>query len=332
MMAPTASYQPNEKEQESVYDEPIQHVSSYYPSMDFSIPTMQPTHSSFEPAHWQCEPNDMMWMEVLQSWPANSVMNAPAPVFSDWQSNAMPAWDFHGHNHMMHPTVTHGLPYQTPSPVRTDSTYQQSPVRYEETYGGNNTWNGGWVEEIPPAVEEVMPSLEVGPEPMTIDLPIPIQAPVPVRAPTPRRRRAPNSTINSPDYVTSTAVVQAQPAPVRPEKRRRAPTPTIDFEECFTTVAEPTPIPKAPIAHPTPQPAPLARPADTTARRDTVAKVRRGSSTVFKTQSTNSKRGHYASDIWEAHKTTIKKLYIDDGKPLRELIRVMEKEHDFPAT
>jgi hypothetical protein len=126
------------------------------------------------------------------------------------------------------------------------------------------------------------------------------------------------------------AETPAQPALVRVEKRRRAPTPTVDFDEYFTPIAEPSPIPQAPTAQPTPQPTALARPS--TARRDSAAKPRRGSHTVFKTQSANSKRGHYASDVWEAHKATIKKLYIDDGKPLRELIRVMEKEHDFPAT
>lgn len=330
MMAPTNTHQPNEKEQEPFYDEPIQQVNPFYPAMDFTIPNFPPTHSSFQPANWQCEPNDMMWMEVLQPWPMNSGMNALAPVFSDWQTNAMPAWEFQGHNNMINPPVAHGLPAQTPSPVRTDSTYQQSPVRFEETYGGNNTWNGGWVEEIPHTVDEVVSSVEVGQEAMTIDLAIPIQAPVPVDAPTPRRRRALTPTMNSQEYVTSVTEHPAQPLPVRAEKRRRAPTPTVDFDDYFTPVAEPTPIPQATITQPTPQPSSLARPA--TARREAVAKVRRGSSTVFKTQSANSKRGHYASDVWEAHKATIRKLYIDDGKPLRELIRIMEKEHDFPAT
>lgn len=332
MMAPTVPYQPNEREQEPVYDAPIQQqINPFYSDMDFTMPNMPPAHSSFQPANWQCGPNDMMWMEVLQSWPTNSAMNAPAPVFSDWQTNAMPAWDFQGHNNISNPPVTHGLPNQTPSPVRTDSTYQQSPMRFEEVYGGNHVWNGGWVEEIPPAVEEVVvPSVEVGPEAMTIDLPIPIQAPVPVQAPTPRRRRAPTPTIDFSDYATSVTEAPARPVPIRAEKRRRAPTPTVDFDDYFTSVAEPSPIPQASIAQPSPQPASLTRPAS--ARRDAVAKARRGSSTVFKTQSANSKRGHYASDVWEAHKTTIKKLYIDDGKPLRELIRIMEKEHDFPAT
>lgn len=330
-MAPNTTYQPNEEEQEPVYNEHIQQINPFYSAIDFSIPVMPPSHSSFQPANWQCEPNDMMWMEVLQSWPTNNVVNAPGPVFSDWQTDSMPAWGFHGHsNNIVNPQVMHGLPIQSPSPVRSDSTYQSSPVRFEEAYGGNNMWNGGWVEEVPATIEDVAPSVEVGPEAMTIDLPAPIQAPVPVQAPTPRRRRAPTPTIDFPEYATSMAETPAQPALVRVEKRRRAPTPTVDFDEYFTPVTEPSPIPQAPTAQPTPQPAALARPS--TARRDSAAKPRRGSHTVFKTQSANSKRGHYASDVWEAHKATIKKLYIDDGKPLRELIRVMEKEHDFPAT
>lgn len=327
LMAPTTTYQPNEEEQEPVYDEHIQQINPFYSAIDFTMPAMPPSHSSFQPANWQCEPNDMMWMEVLQSWPTNSVVNAPGPFFSDWQTNAMPAWDLHGHNNMINQQVMRGLPIQSPSPVRTDSTHQHSPAGFEEAYGGNNMWNGGWVEEVPPAIEDVVPSVEVGSEAMTIDLPVPIQAPVPVQAPTPRRRRAPTPTIEFPEYATE---APAQPAPVRVEKRRRAPTPTVDFDDYFTPPSDSSPIPQAPVAQSTPQPAALARPATT--RRDAAAKARRGSHTVFKTQSANSKRGHYASDVWEAHKATIKKLYIEDGKPLRELIRVMEKEHDFPAT
>ncbi|CAN8095887.1 unnamed protein product [Discula destructiva] len=67
-------------------------------------------------------------------------------------------------------------------------------------------------------------------------------------------------------------------------------------------------------------------------RRETVTKLRRGSNAVFKTQSANARRGHYASEVWEGHKAAIKKMYIDEGKPLREVIKTMEIEHDFPAT
>ncbi|KUI63065.1 Filamentous hemagglutinin [Cytospora mali] len=331
MMAPT-TYQPSEKEQDSVYDEPIQQVNPYYSTMNFNMPNMPPSHSSFQPANWQCAPNDMMWMEVLQSWPANSVMNSPAPVYTGWQTNTMPAWDFHGHNNIVNPQFAQGVPVQTPSPVRTDSTYQPSPVSYEEEINGNNTWNGGWVEGVSPVAEEVVSSVEVGPEAMTIDLPVTVQAPVLIPAPVPWRREEPTPKSEFSEYVTPVTGAPVQPGPVRVEKRRRAATPTVDFDEYFSpvTVTEPSPIPQVPTTQSIPQPMAPARPA--AARRDAIAKARRGSHTVFKTQSANSKRGHYASDVWEGHKATIKKLYIDDGKPLRELIRIMEKEHDFPAT
>lgn len=66
--------------------------------------------------------------------------------------------------------------------------------------------------------------------------------------------------------------------------------------------------------------------------RDLFPKLRRGNNAGFKTQSCNAKRGHYASNVWEGHKAVIKKMYIDEGKPLREVIRGMEKDHSFPAT
>ncbi|ROW16029.1 hypothetical protein VPNG_02521 [Cytospora leucostoma] len=331
-MAPT-TYQPNEREQEAVYDGDMQQINPYYPNaVDYNIQQMPPSHSSFQPADWQCEPNNMMWMEVLQSWPTNSVMHAPAPVVPDWQTSAIPAWDLHGHSDMVSPeSSSYAMPMHTPSPVRSDSTFQPSPVRYEGALSGNNTWNGGWVEEIPPVVEEVVSSLASAPETMPIDIALPIQAPIPIQAPALRRRRAPTPTLDYPDYATPVADAPVQPAPARPEKRRRAPTPTVDFDQYFPpVVAEAAPITQPPIAQLTAQPVGPARPA--AVRREAAAKARRGSHTVFKTQSANSKRGHYATDVWEGHKDTIKKLYIDEGKPLRELIRIMEEEHDFPAT
>ncbi|KAK7749591.1 hypothetical protein SLS53_000167 [Cytospora paraplurivora] len=337
-MAPT-TYQPDEREQEAVYDGDMQQINPYYPTaVDYNIQQMPPSHSSFQPADWQCEPNNMMWMEVLQSWPANSVMHAPAPVLPDWQTNAMSAWDLHGHSNMVNPqSSSHAMPMpmpmpmHTPSPVRSDSTFQPSPVRYEGALSSNDTWDGGWVEEIPPVVEGVVSSLASAPETIPIDIALPIQTHIPIQAPTSRRRRAPTPTLEYPDYVTPGAEASVQPAPARPEKRRRAPTPTVDFDQYFPpVVAEAAPIPQPPVAQLTAQPVGPARPA--AVRREPAAKARRGSHTVFKTQSANTKRGHYATDVWEGHKETIKKLYIDEGKPLRELIRVMEEEHGFPAT
>lgn len=332
MMAPaTTTYQSNEKKQEeTVYDGYIQQINPFYPAMNINMPDMPPSHSAYHPANWQCEPNDTMWMEVLQSWPTNSVMNAPAPVMSQWQANTMPAWNIQDHNSINPQPVTEGLSMYSPSTVGSDSTFQPSPVRYEESFSNNNTWNGGWVKEVQPAVEGVMSSVEAVHDSMTIDIPVPVSVPVQAQAQAPRRRRAPTPTIDLPSYVTPTDEAPVQQMPVRAGKRRRAPTPTIDFDEYFTPALEQTPIPQAPIVQPTYQPTALVRPA--TARRESAAKARRGSHTVFKTQSANSKRGHYASDVWEGHKATIKKLYIDDGKPLRELIRIMEQEHDFPAT
>lgn len=35
---------------------------------------------------------------------------------------------------------------------------------------------------------------------------------------------------------------------------------------------------------------------------------------------------------WNRHKSSIKRLYIDENRPLKEVMRVMEKEYDFIAT
>lgn len=335
---PTQTYYSNGTEQEEVYEEVVQQINPYYASMNFAIPApdLPAAHSQFQAAEWQCQPNNMMWMEALQPWPTNGMLNTTEPVYSDWQTNASPAWDFNGQNAFANLQNAQAFPVQSPSPTQVDNTFASPTHQFQQQFPANNAWATGWVEEIPPAapVAEVMPSVEAMPD-VTIHAPAPIHAPVPVpaHAAPPRRQRAPTPTIEFPEYVTPVdgVPVPPLPVPVRVEKRRRAPTPTIEFEEYATPFFETTPIPRAAIAPPPPEPPAATRPVP--ARRDSPpAKVGRGSQTVFKTQSANSKRGHYASDVWERHKPVIQKLYIEEGKPLREVIRTMETEHKFPAT
>lgn len=338
---PTQTYQPNEGGQDEVYEEVVQQINPYYASMNFAIPApdLPAAHSHFQAAEWQCQPDNMMWMEALQPWPTNGMLNTTEPIYSDWQTNATPTWDFQGHNAFAGLQDAQIFPIQSPSPTRVDNSFapppQQFQQQFQQQYPATNTWATGWVEEIPPAapVSEAMPSVEAVPD-VTIHAPAPIHAPVPVpaQAVPARRQRAPTPTIEFPEYATPVdgVPVQPLPVPVRVEKRRRAPTPTIDFEEYATPFFDPTPVPQAAIAPPPPEPLATTRPVP--ARRDSPVKARRGSQTVFKTQSANSKRGHYASDVWERHKPVIQKLYIEEGKPLREVIRTMETEHKFPAT
>jgi hypothetical protein len=35
------------------------------------------------------------------------------------------------------------------------------------------------------------------------------------------------------------------------------------------------------------------------------------------------------SSAWESHKQTIKKYWVDDKKPLKEIVRIMKEKHGF---
>lgn len=138
------------------------------------------------------------------------------------------------------------------------------------------------------------------------------------------------------DYERVTA--EPHPSPMQQSQthdggqpRIREPTPKLEeMPEYDMLNIQPHPAPPAAMPQSPPVTVHLIGPV--VAPRGPTSKVRRGTQAVFKTQSANSKRGHYASDVWEGHKTVIKKLYIDDGKPLREVIKIMETDHGFPAT
>lgn len=36
--------------------------------------------------------------------------------------------------------------------------------------------------------------------------------------------------------------------------------------------------------------------------------------------------------VWEAHKATIKVLYIDEGRSLKEVVEIMKNKHGFEAS
>ncbi|KAG8161107.1 hypothetical protein KVR01_009371 [Diaporthe batatas] len=341
---------PPTQHDDEVYEEVAQQINPYYASMNFAIPApdMPAAHSQFHAAQWQCQPNSTMWMEALQPWPTTGVANTAGPVYADWQADASPPWDFQGHHSFATLQNAQSFQAQSPSPTRVDNAFVPPPQQFQQQqqhqqrYPGSNAWTPGWVDEIPPAraVPEVMPSVEAMPdvtrhEPAPVHAPAPIHAaiPAPDHAASPRLHQAPTPTDGLPKYVAPVDGVPPLPVSVRVEKRRRAPTPTIEFEEYATPFLDTVPVTQSAIGPPPPPPpdSPAAmRPA--TLPRGSPAKAAQGSQTVFKTQSANSKRGHYASDVWERHKPTIQKLYIEEGKPLREVIRTMETEHKFPAT
>jgi len=45
-----------------------------------------------------------------------------------------------------------------------------------------------------------------------------------------------------------------------------------------------------------------------------------------------SRRALHSPQVWDSHKSTIKRLYIDEGKPLREVMRAMQEQHNFKAS
>ncbi|KAI4866768.1 hypothetical protein F4820DRAFT_415525 [Hypoxylon rubiginosum] len=51
-----------------------------------------------------------------------------------------------------------------------------------------------------------------------------------------------------------------------------------------------------------------------------------------KPSNTSIERGRSTNDIWEEHKGSIQRLYIEENKPLNEVMAIMEDEHGFKAS
>lgn len=44
------------------------------------------------------------------------------------------------------------------------------------------------------------------------------------------------------------------------------------------------------------------------------------------------RRGYHPMDVWESHKEIIKRLYLDERRPLKEVVQIMEDTYGFRAT
>lgn len=286
------------------------------------------------PTHWHSGMDTMLFMDALQPW-APPTANDPRPVtmglaWQQQQPSPLVAWDMHF------------APMNPPYPVQSDPSYERAVFKSEKPL--EETWGPGRVDEIPTSLDTIMQP--VGPIPQALAINMPVQRPPP--APTVRKRRRVPSPMVDMSVSTRIKAERATPIPDTPFTALHRANTVTGYEH--GSVEPPIPqfqpstgegrhlqqstppleeLPEYGTADTQSQPSssgPVATSSGPT------SKFRRGTHAVFKTQSANSKRGHYASEVWEGHKFLIKKLYIDEGRPLREVIRIMETEHDFPAS
>lgn len=351
MMSPNL-YLSESNEQDVVYKE----IAPIYTTVD-SEPSL--SYPQLQPAAWQHASGEVMNMDCWQPWQTSHIMNNNGPVMFDWQSDPIEAWDLQRRD-----LAANVHDVQAFAPPATsfcaEDVFPGPPIKLETTFGANHEWQTGWVEHVTPAEEEVVPSVEG----------VSVEMEASNRAAKRRRRSIAPSTRLS-DYAPTvgdglvglspiqpimstmdtghqhleltmatqlpgSAVTAGETSPQRDnflaeERRRSSTTESPAYvganitSTVLTNTAPPMPMSEAPFPL-----MPSVRVIDD--GRDSAGKPRQGIDAVFKTQSANTKRGHYASDVWEQHKGAIKKLYIDEGRPLREVIKTMEVEHHFPAT
>lgn len=290
------------------------------------------------PTHWHSGMDTMLFMDALQPW-APPTTNDPRPVtigLQQQQPSPLVAWDMHF------------APMNSPYPVQSDPSYERAVFKSEKPL--EETWGSGWVDEIATSLDTIMQP--VGPIPQALAINMPVQRPLP--APTVRKpRRVPSPMVDMSVFTS----IKAERATTSPDTPFTAPHKANTLMGYEHGSVEPPSHPEPPIPHFQPRNEERSHPQQSTPPLEELpeygtadiqsqpsssgpvatssgptSKFRRCSHAVFKTQSANSKRGHYASDVWEGHKFFIKKLYIDEGRPLREVIRIMETEHDFPAS
>lgn len=347
-------YLSDRNEQDGVYKE----IAPIYTTVD-SEPS--PTYPQLQPAAWQHASGEVMSMDCWQPWQTSHIMNSNGPVMFDWQSDPIGTWDLQRRDLVANVHDMQAFA-PTPAPFRAEVMFPGPPIKLETTFGANHAWQAGWVERVTPVEEEVVPSVESVSVEMeasnraakrrrrslvpSTDLPeyaapvgdglvsLPMVQPVVSTTGTGHQHRESTTVTHLPGSAAIAGGISPQQDNVPAEERRRSSTLTTEFPEyvganitstVLMNTVPPTPMLEAPF------------PLISSVRviddgRDSTSKPRQRNDAVFKTQSANTKRGHYASDVWEQHKAAIKKLYIDEGRPLREVIRTMEVEHHFPAT
>lgn len=356
-------YLSEDQKQASVGDETTQATSTFCTPAPLIIAELPPEYTSFQPTTWQYQSNTDTNMEVPRSWETSSIINNHGPTMFDWYSSPVGSWNMQSPN--LDVTSQAGQVLGVPAPLF-GSGLQESPFEFEKSFSWDQAWPTGHHAQETHSVAEAVPQLWDGSGTLASKPPESNAIESPGRA-TKRRRRSPTS---SPDgqfapptavssqlslveglgreqahgpyrnVPTSTFLVPENIAPdyrsspqgasLRPDSLREGVTLITDASPCILSSAEAAPLPLTPASQVSPVLTPSVRVISD--RRETSTKFRRGNDAVFKTQSANTKRGHYASEVWESHKPAIKKMYIDEGKPLREVISTMEREHHFPAT
>lgn len=353
----------DDQEQDGIRNDTTQATNNFYTPAAFTITDLPPIYSQLQPLTWQHHSSDAMNITASRSWETDKIINNHGPVLFDWYSSSVAPWDMQHPNLNITSEAGQSMAFQ---PYPFYSGFQEQPRRFEKSDGLSQAWQSSYRAQETSCVDEEVPRFSNASGMLASNLPVTVETASLGRA-SKRRRRSSTSSVDlrfAPNFVDST-----QPSPVEcsgqdhaPEQYRHIPTSTIhapaytspvvrglprnssaqidDFGEGSSLlIASPQcTMPTAEVGHTSlvavAQICPILTPSVRVIsdRRESIPKLRRGGDAVFKTQSDNTKRGHYASEVWESHKSAIKKMYIDEGKPLREVISSMEKDHNFLAT
>lgn len=349
-MAPQL-YFPYGQHQDEIRDEEIQMANACCAPGAFAPP---PGYLHFQSGPWQQQqPDGEMDMAAMESWETHRIANIIGPVMFDWYTSApVGPWDTQQEHDVSQHHVFEGG-------------YSEPLLKFEKTFEQSEIWqHTPWMqmhdtsrvvdvsEDGSGHVEFSVPDLarddsldraskrrrrsSTSTEEMQSAAPMMTSTHMPPMTRTPNfeapepRPYAPTPAFIFPDYTSSTGSGPAQIHPGHAEYYAEGLSPIISAPNNVLRLSNTPSTSPAPVFQSSPTFMPSVRVISD--RRDSTPNSRRASHAVFKTQSANTKRGHYASEVWEGHKAAIKKMYIDEGKTLREVISAMEKDHNFPAT
>lgn len=351
-----------DQKQDEVSNETLQATDTFYMQADLAITNSPLEYSSFQPTAWQNQPSNGVDMTVPRSWETKRVIDNHGPTMFEWYTSPVEPCDVQGQTLAFTSPPGQIMAFQ---PLQFSNDFQQAPLKFDKSFGWDQALQPSYrAQEINP-IAEVMPQLWTGSGILANNLQLSSHSESLERA-SKRRRRSSTSSIDvrfAPPIVGSTHPSSVEAAGEDEVLGHPSRVPTTTFEvprDTPPTFEDLSPDPllqvdnsdeASPLLNGSPPgftpaveaaPAPLTRTSASpmlapsvrviSDRRESSAKLRRGDDTPFRTQSANTKRGHYASEVWESHKHVIKKMYIDEGRPLREVISTMEKEYNFPAT
>lgn len=350
-------YFPDGRDHDGICDEAMQTTNPFYAPGPLA-PSVYSSH--FQPGPWHQQPTAGMDQAPFQTWDTHRIVNNNEPVMFDWQASPVGPWDMQAQSFS---AVSHNGHVEAFQASSIDANFQGPPLKFEKIYEPSAMWETTQWIPGPSSIVEVGGD---GQDRMEISLPVSMS---PDRA-SKRRRASSMSTMGTQSSAPMRSSMQLSPeiyteAFENSEQPNHLPTPPFSLPSHMSPIKESqtyvssgqsgSPDEELPSLYSAPdepdevmqsvempststgpifQMSPVLIPSVRVIsdRRESLSKLRRGSNAVFKTQSANAKRGHYASDVWEGHKAAIKKMYIDEGKPLREVIKTMETDHNFPAT